>query len=189
MSLLEFVEATKNDQTKWFHGYIDLFYDRLFTPRKDLPLNILEIGISNGHSCKLWQDFFQNGKVYGMDVFRCHTLDGEPRIVQIIGDAYTQHSVQNLPEKEFDIIIDDGPHTFESMVFFLQNYIHMVKPTGVVILEDIVDPNWTPKLVELIDQTKYDVEVVETKDHQKLPELLEEWKNGLHCLVIHPKAK
>jgi hypothetical protein len=41
-------------------------------------------------------------------------------------------------EDNFDIIIDDGLHTFDANVCFLENSIHKLNPGGYFIIEDIV---------------------------------------------------
>lgn len=187
MSLLEFVKENTVTTDKYNLGYIDLFYDRLFSPRKDDRLNLLELGTQYGDSVKLWRDYFQNGLIFGLDIMKCKNITNEERIVHIVGDAYSSYMFDTLPKNLFDIIIDDGPHTFESMQYFLLNYIKLLKKGGVMILEDIIDINWTPKLLELIDQTKYDVEVIETGGHQKTQHLLNLWSKGLQVIIIHHK--
>jgi hypothetical protein len=39
----------------------------------------------------------------------------------------------------FDIIIDDGDHTFESNFSFLVNSIHKLKTGGIFVIEDILN--------------------------------------------------
>ena len=38
---------------------------------------------------------------------------------------------------KFDIVIEDGLHTFESNITFFENFIDMVKDNGIFIIEDI----------------------------------------------------
>ena len=49
------------------HGY-NRFYDMFLTPLRNVHLNFLEIGVDKGRSLKLWNDFFINGKIYGLDI-------------------------------------------------------------------------------------------------------------------------
>jgi hypothetical protein len=44
---------------------------------------------------------------------------------------------RNLDNHEFDIIIDDGPHTYSSNILFYTNSIHKLKKNGIYIIEDI----------------------------------------------------
>jgi hypothetical protein len=91
----------------------------VFYNLKDKKLNILEIGIKNGSSLVLWNEYFKNSIVYGIDNSDLigNRLDVYPRIKTIIQDAYRKELTSHLPL--FDIIIDDGPHTLESQKIFI----------------------------------------------------------------------
>ena len=184
MSLLEFIEKNPTKTDKVSLGYIDQFYDRLFTPKKNKVKNLLEIGIWEGESLLLWRDYFTNAKIVGADIKHCPRIDNENRITQQIGNAYTAEFLNQYKKEHFDIIIDDGPHTFETQSFFLTNYLPLLKKDVVLILEDIIDLNWTPKLLELIDDTKYKVTVVDMRLKQRDQQLLERWRSGLDVIVV-----
>jgi hypothetical protein len=187
MTLLEFVNNTHPNTDKYDLGYIDEFYDRIFTPRKDTALHILEIGIYEGNSILLWRDFFTKATVFGIDLYPCPKLYKQPRIGQYSLNAYTHECLGVLQNMRFDIIIDDGPHTFESMQFFLQWYLPKLNDGGVLVLEDIIDRNWTAPLVNMIDQSNYKVTVIDMRGLQKTTHLLELWKNGLDVIVVEKK--
>ena len=53
-------------------------------------------------------------------------------------------------KKQFDFILDDGPHTLESMKIFIENYSTLLTDNGVLIIEDIPDMNWLPILHECV---------------------------------------
>lgn len=59
-------------------------------------------------------------------------------------DAYTLEMINFLKENEekFDIIIDDGPHTWESQEWFFVNYYPLLNEGGVMICEDIFEGNY-----------------------------------------------
>jgi 23S rRNA U2552 (ribose-2'-O)-methylase RlmE/FtsJ len=182
MRLVDFIEAnfiTKTD--KYDLGYIHSFYDELFTPRQDTAKHVLEIGIYRGDSIRLWQQYFHKAEIIGVDVNQCPALEGLKRVKQVTENAYSKEFVSKL-EPKFDIIIDDGPHTFESMVFFLENYVPLLADGGVLILEDIIDPSWTPKLLELVPDRL--TQVYDMRGKQKNAHLLDLWKNGLDVIVI-----
>lgn len=187
MTLLEYTKTNPPKTDKYDLGYFHAFYSDLFSPLKDQSLNILEIGTYYGDSVKYWRDYFPNSVVFALDVFHCPNIVNEERLVHIVGDAYNTTFLNTLPNKFFDIIIDDGPHTYESMEFFLLNYIKLLKPNGLMILEDIIDVTWTPRLLQLIDRTKFTTEVIHTAGRQRTPELLQKWSNGLDIIVIRKK--
>jgi cephalosporin hydroxylase len=124
-----------NTDKNTLHSYIENFYSPVLTPYKNNTIKILEIGVRHGGSIQLWRDFFINGEVYGID-------DASESIVYpegcniILGDAYNEKTLDSLP-KDFDFIIDDGPHTLESQQSFLKMYINLIKEGGLIIIEDI----------------------------------------------------
>ena len=119
------------------HKYCSAFYDNAFFDLKDKKLNILEIGIQNGSSLVLWNEYFKNSIIYGIDNtnFINDRLDTYPRIKTIIQDAYKKELTSNLPL--FDIIIDDGPHTLESQIKFINNYFKKLNKNGKLFIEDV----------------------------------------------------
>jgi hypothetical protein len=68
------------------------------------------------------------------------------------------------------------------MVFFLQNYVPLLADGGVLVLEDIIDPSWTPNLLELVPDRL--TQVYDMRGKQKNAHLLGLWKNGLDVIVI-----
>lgn len=122
------------------HSYLDT-YEELFKNRKNIK-NLLEIGIDKGGSLRLWKDYFvESENIIGMDItdknIKCEKLDD---VQIIICDAYDK---KNIPtDKKFDIIIDDGPHTFESVMKFLFYYLPLLTDDGIVIIEDIQYIEW-----------------------------------------------
>ena len=119
------------------HKYCSAFYDNAFCDLKDKKLYILEIGIQNGSSLVLWNEYFKNSIIYGIDNtnFINDRLDTYPRIKTIIQDAYKKELTFNLPL--FDIIIDDGPHTLESQIKFINNYFKKLNKNGKLFIEDV----------------------------------------------------
>ena len=115
--------------------------------------NILEIGIQYGGSMKLWNDYFVNANIYGIDINEPPSFLKEfKRVTLLKMNAYSQESIdyflnQNI---EFDFIIDDGPHSFESMIYFIQNYTKLLANGGTLIVEDIPDINWCKPFKTLV---------------------------------------
>jgi hypothetical protein len=60
-------------------------------------------------------------------------------------DAYNQTFIQNeliLKPVRFDMILDDGPHTLESMKTYVKYYSQLLTEDGILILEDIQSWDW-----------------------------------------------
>jgi hypothetical protein len=145
MSLIELVDNSRTDKNTT-HSYLEL-YEKLLFNKKETAKNILEVGIFDGGSIKLWHDYFQNATIYGLDVKKISdTWDGiknNKRIQLGCFDAYndiffkTQLLNKNI---KFDMMLDDGPHTLESMKQFIKLYSQIMADDGILIIEDI--PNW-----------------------------------------------
>lgn len=122
-----------------FHSYIENFYGEIFPARKESTLNVLEIGIASGGSLWLWEEYFKNATIHGIDIdqFMGLKFKGQPRIVTKCADAYNEFVIETQPNEFFDIIIDDGPHTLESQCIFVREYWKKLAPDGLLIVEDI----------------------------------------------------
>jgi len=164
-------------------GYIDNFYDDFFAKLKSNPITMLEIGVYNGGSIQLWKDYLHSESViYAGDVNYFDHIEGT---CSIIGDMYSESQISKFVDNYFDLIIDDGPHTFESFVILMQKYHSKIKSQGTLIIEDIIQPNWVKPLSDLSYALGYsNCGVVEMTGKQKTDELLNRWKNGLYILKI-----
>lgn len=190
--------ATSRPTDKFNLGYVDEFYQKHFEQRQETTKSVLEIGIYGGESILLWQDYFYNAKIYGTDIEkrpkRVEFENPSDRLVLLDEvDAYNKSFVESLRKMQpegFDIIIDDGPHTLDSMVFYVMNYLPLVKKGGVFVLEDIIDLNWTPILRGLADETlkqfapKSKRFVYDMRGKQKTQFLYNHWMKGLDVIVI-----
>ena len=48
-------------------AYIPI-YERLFEPIRLMPISILELGVFNGGSIKVWEQYFPYAKIAGIDL-------------------------------------------------------------------------------------------------------------------------
>lgn len=125
------------------HAYIEGFYSKKFNdPNKKIRL--LEIGILEGESLKLWRDYFVNGEIWGID----KTVQKMARAIDgcfiVLGDAYNPKYVEILPY--FDVVIDDGMHTIECHKKVIDLYS---QKTDCIIIEDIQNFDYVSELVRL----------------------------------------
>jgi precorrin-6B methylase 2 len=123
------------------HNYINGFYDKEFSKYQDKKINLLEIGIYSGASLYLWSKYFKNAEIYGIDIINLIRREYSKinNVKHLFANAYDVNLVNTLPD--FDIIIDDGPHTLESQIFTLTHYINKLKDGGVLIIEDVQNIN------------------------------------------------
>jgi cephalosporin hydroxylase len=143
MNLEELVDNSKTDKNT-FHSYLPL-YQELLNKKKETAKNVLEIGIAHGGSIKLWSDYFINAKIYGIDVkdWNCIDIKNNENIILLFTNGYdeiffnTTFLNKNI---KFDFMLDDGPHTLESMKKFINLYSKIMTDDGILIIEDI--PSW-----------------------------------------------
>lgn len=129
------------------HNYLGV-YKNLFDSIRGSIKNVLEIGIYVGYSFSLWNEYFYNAHICGIDILDLpNTFQMSNRMSFHKGDAYDINFIQKLADVTFDVLIDDGPHTLASMLFFAQHYSKLLSPDGVLIIEDIQDMNWTPQIL------------------------------------------
>jgi predicted O-methyltransferase YrrM len=184
MSLIKFAEQYIHGTDKYAHGYIHAFYADLFEPRQTNVTNFLEIGVQRGFSILMWRDFFPNATVVGVDINVCPMLENQERVVAVTTNAYDKNFVNLLLDESFDIIIDDGPHTAESWFFLLDNYVKKLRPGGVLIIEDIIDPTVTPELVKCVDTN-----IAKTTVHNMIGKQIDDemrayWSRGLDVVIV-----
>jgi cephalosporin hydroxylase len=142
-SLLDLVDSTRTDKDTR-HSYLEL-YEKLLHKKKRSARNILEIGIEWGGSIKLWRDYFSQACIYGLDIMSLEEVwSGIKNDSQIILytsiDAYDEEffTTNFLDKKiQFDMVLDDGPHTLESMIKFIEFYSQILADDGILIIEDV----------------------------------------------------
>lgn len=147
-SLHEFSAGTDKS---WAHQYIHV-YEALFEPIRPNVKNVLEIGIWDGGSLRMWRDYFDKAKIYGLDIAdRVDGMKGEERISVNFTDAYTEEVVSGFNTK-FDIIVDDGPHTLPTQIFCAKNYPNLLTDNGILVIEDIPSPDWIPQIADAVPE-------------------------------------
>ncbi len=157
MSLEDLVDNSKTDKNTT-HSYLHL-YNELLTKKRFTAKNVLEVGIGsfgekNGGSIKLWRDYFTNATIYGLDILPINRVIDEllndPRVILYTSsDAYDENFFnKNFLNKNIkcDFMLDDGPHTLESMVQFIKLYSQIMTDDGILIVEDVQSLDWIEKL-------------------------------------------
>ena len=70
---------------------------------------------------------------------------------------------------EFDIVIDDGPHTLESMIQFIKLYSQIIKKDGILVIEDIQYWDWIEILKnEVPDNLKNYIKVYDLRHERPI---------------------
>jgi hypothetical protein len=132
------------------HDYINGYYSTEFGDKRNNKIKLLEIGVHNGPSIRLWKRWFLNSEIIGID--NENIYHGDPIYDRlIIEDAYVDSSINQFPDGYFDYIIDDGPHTLDSQIIAATKWIHKIKPGGKLIIEDIQNINFVNTIQNSLD--------------------------------------
>jgi cephalosporin hydroxylase len=158
MNLVDIVNNSNTDKNTT-HSYLPL-YQSLLEEKKYTALNILEIGIQNGGSIKLWSDFFINANVYGIDIMDIAHVSDELKNNNKI-KLYTSTNAYDIDffntqllntNIKFDFLLDDGPHTLESMILFIQLYSQIMTEDGILMIEDVQSMGWIDILKNVVPE-------------------------------------
>ena len=154
MSTLEELVNNSNTDKNTSHSYLPL-YQQLLQNKKNTATNILEVGIGdfgekNGGSIKLWADYFTNATIYALDILPINRvmdelLNNNRVILYTSTNAYDDNFfINNFLNKNIkcDFILDDGPHTLESMKQFIKLYSQIMTDDGILIIEDVQSWDW-----------------------------------------------
>jgi cephalosporin hydroxylase len=164
--IYEFAEGLHTDKGT-VHSYLDV-YAIVFGPRRHEVENVMEIGVFQGGSMVLWERFFPKAKILGVDVSLHDLIDtvDESRTSFLVANAYSAETLSRLQEWGVlqDVIIDDGPHTLESMLYVVSNFTQLLKPGGTLVIEDVQHPDWIPHIVDAFpEDDRKDVVVVDRR--------------------------
>lgn len=121
------------------HLYLSRVYGPLFS-QMDKIKNILEIGIGGGYSIKLWLEYLSPSQIVAIDTdvnfFANLRAQNLPNVRLINDDAYSRR-IAKLFASDFDLIIDDGPHSYWSLKAAIRIYLAKLRPGGILVVEDI----------------------------------------------------
>jgi predicted O-methyltransferase YrrM len=153
------------------HSY-DNFYAESFESYLNKKTTILEIGVQYGGSSLLWHDYLPQSQLVLVDIknqvneYIFSSMNPERYVFYEI-DAFKDENLKFLSDtypEGFDIIVEDGPHSLDSQIYTLQNYLPLLKENGILIIEDIQDGNYVKILMESIKNIEHkSIELVDLR--------------------------
>ena len=129
--------------SKWIH-YFEI-YDRYLSQFRHKPVNVLEIGVANGGSLKMWKKYFgDNAKIYGVDVNKDCKRFEELNVEIFIGSQTDRKFLNKVKDKIgiIDILIDDGGHTMNQQITTFEVLFEAISENGIYICEDLHTSYW-----------------------------------------------
>ena len=119
------------------HRYTAFYYELLKFKRESFK-KILEIGVGEGQSLRMWRDFFPNAQVYGADIAKEAVFKDE-RLETFRCDERDKSQVEKLIEKigsDIDLVIDDASHHVNDQIFLCKTLMPLLKKDVIYIIED-----------------------------------------------------
>ena len=149
--------AEKWGSGKAAHNYLPLYW-RHFRDLRETARRVLEIGVSSGDSLRLWEEFFPNATIYGVDIDPECRQHASERIEVITGDQGDPDFLASLPG-DLDVVIDDGSHRVAHQILGVQKLLPRVCDGGVYVVEDLEDSDYRRPVLEflkgLVDNVNY----------------------------------
>jgi len=127
------------------------FYERFLAPLQDRPITLLEIGVGEGRSLRMWRDYFLQGRIIGMDIVPDKIQYKGDRITIEIGDQADADAIRSVAEAHgpFDVVVDDAGHVPSAQISTFITLSTYMKPGGFYILEDIMEQTTADYLLRL----------------------------------------
>jgi hypothetical protein len=174
------------------HHNFASYYSEIFFHKKNDIKNFLEIGLgtndtnvlsnmgSNGTplaSLRAWKEYFKNANIYGADIDK-KILKNEDRIETFYVDQTNPTTIKemfnNIGQKKFDIILEDGLHEFNANICFFENAIEYLEPNGTYIIEDVYYKD-QDKFIKYFKNKKYSFSIID---------IFHEKNIANNCLII-----
>jgi hypothetical protein len=139
------LQGIKSYRWLYSHNYYKSYAEKFSTKRQSAK-RVLEIGVNAGYSMLLWERYFQNAEIFGIDidlsishwgVSATELLKDYERIKLFEFDACKKENLDLLGKEKFDIIIEDGSHLGHHQILSTLYYMPLLKKDGIMVIEDI----------------------------------------------------
>lgn len=128
---------------EYAHAYTSI-YDFLFSGLRYKDIKFGEIGVQYNHSIRCFREYFPNAEICGFDhmtpFLENARKENMPDVSYYWLDAFDKKSIVDAMEisgGEFDVIIEDSSHQFDTQINFIETLHPYLKPGGMLIIEDL----------------------------------------------------
>lgn len=138
------------------HGFLPFYEQHLRDIRHNVR-DVLEIGVQTGESLMLWEAYFPQASITGLD--HCDKASCRSSKVKLVrANQESRPSMQQaLGDAQFDLIIDDGGHHMRQQQISLGYLFQRLRPGGIYILEDLHTSAYGASFNYHNDTKSYDV--------------------------------
>lgn len=139
MNDLEIIYVKDDGRTIQKSSHFLNVYDNLFSGYRKAPVLLVEVGVGNGGSLKMWKEYFgSQARIIGIDIADCVVCE-EEQILFIRGDQAEVFFLESLAPRVQDahIIIDDGSHKCQDQILTFEKLFPELRRGGLYVCEDV----------------------------------------------------
>jgi len=132
------------DKSSEIHNYC-VKYEKYLPFQRNEKIKILEIGVLNSESLKMWSEYFYNATIIGIDINdKCKQYENNNIFIEI-GNQNDKDFLKMVSNKYngFNLIIDDGSHYGKDIIFSFEILFEYLVPNGIYIVEDSATSYWS----------------------------------------------
>ena len=125
------------------HAYTAV-YDMLFSNFRHKDIRFAEVGVHYNRSIRCFREYFTKTKIFGFDHMTSFLESAKKENLKDVEyywlDAFNKELIIKAMKEsggEFDVIIEDSCHAFETQINFIETLHPFLKPGGILIIEDI----------------------------------------------------
>jgi SAM-dependent methyltransferase len=157
-------------------------YEPHLSPLRDRTINILELGVFSGSSLEVWNEYFSNATIVGLDINPV-VRNFSPRISFVQGSQDDTTLLKEMSERfapdGWDVIVDDASHVgYYSKRSFWYLFMNHLKPGGFYFIEDWGTGYWE----DWPDGKRYE-EPIEEMENDQIPKRFPSHDHGMVGLV------
>lgn len=137
----------------FFAGQVCHFYTPVYNaylePRRHSVKRVLELGVNKGSSLRMWEEYFPNALIVGIDNERSCLFNSE-RIQCEYADERLPMKLWQAAYKHgpYDLIVDDGSHDTRDQLSSVGVLLPLLKMVhGLYFIEDVSIPDMAEKVM------------------------------------------
>jgi 8-demethyl-8-(2-methoxy-alpha-L-rhamnosyl)tetracenomycin-C 3'-O-methyltransferase len=130
--------ADKHGTDKGEHQGFMPFYEK-YLPSQNRANTIVELGVQQGNSIAMWEEWFKYSKIIGVDIDISQVGERQysTRVELLQGEQDDRHLAEAIcVYRSPDVVIDDASHISSKTIGAFQVWWPHVKPGGLYVVED-----------------------------------------------------
>jgi hypothetical protein len=140
------LEPYPNHRANLFHDYSPIFYE-LTKDWASETWAVLEVGVAEGRSMRVWAEWFSNAQIIGLDIDPKSLRIKENRIRTYYCDQSKPDSIHQALKAAakrqhvtlFDYIVDDGSHIRAHQILTASVLLSSLQPWGIYFVADCIN--------------------------------------------------